>query len=95
MNQTEDVEVLLGRHRRYKFHSGTLARNSTLLAELLTEKNAVRLNSRARSAGVKTRWMLELTRLPGEQFPGGILDLVVRLAISEGLQCSRARETAC
>ncbi|KAJ4383602.1 phospholipid-translocating ATPase rsb1 [Didymella sp. IMI 355093] len=76
MNQAEDVEVILGHKRRYKFHSGTLARNSTLFAEMLSERNATKLNSRARSAGIKIRWMIELTRLPSEQFPGGCLELV-------------------
>lgn len=77
MNQAEDVEVVLGHERRYKFHSGTLARNSTLLADLLTECNAVKLNTRARNAGIKTRWMIELKDLPSDQHPAGRLDLVV------------------
>ncbi|KAI4667420.1 uncharacterized protein J4E79_002107 [Alternaria viburni] len=76
MNQAEDVEVVLGHERRYKFHSGTLARNSTLLADLLTECNAVKLNTRARNAGIKTRWMIELKDLPSDQHPAGRLDLV-------------------
>jgi hypothetical protein len=78
MNQAEDVEVILGHDRRYKFHSGTLARNSTLFAEMLTEANAAKLNSRARQVGITIRWMIELTRLPTEDFPAGILQLVVR-----------------
>jgi hypothetical protein len=78
MNQAEDVEIILGHKRRYKFHSGTLARNSTLFADMLSERNAAKLNSRARSAGVKIRWMIELARLPDEQFPAGCLELVVR-----------------
>ncbi|CAO2653959.1 Nn.00g106920.m01.CDS01 [Neocucurbitaria sp. VM-36] len=76
MNQAEDVEVILGHERRYKFHSGTLARNSTLFADMLTEPNAAKLNSRARIAGVKIRWMMELTRLPCDQYPAGCLELV-------------------
>ncbi|KAF2631508.1 hypothetical protein BU25DRAFT_454948 [Macroventuria anomochaeta] len=76
MNQAEDVEVILGHKRRYRFHSGTLARNSTLFAEMLSERNAAKLNSRARTAGIKIRWMIELTRLPNEQFPAGCLELV-------------------
>ena len=78
MNQAEDVEVILGHERRYKFHSGTLARNSTLFADMLTEPNAAKLNSRARNAGIKIRWMMELTRLPCDQYPAGCLELVVR-----------------
>lgn len=78
MNQAEDVEIILGHNRRYKFHSGTLARNSTLFAEMLSERNAARLNSRARNAGIKIRWMIELTHLPNEYFPAGCLELVVR-----------------
>ena len=78
MNQAEDVEIILGHKRRYKFHSGTLARNSTLFADMLTEPNAVKLSNRARSAGMKIRWMIDLTRLPSEQFPAGVLELVVR-----------------
>lgn len=81
MNQAEDVEVIIGHKRRYKFHSGTLARNSTLFADMLTEPNAAKLNNRARAAGVKIRWMIELTRLPDPQFPGGCLELVVRHAM--------------
>jgi hypothetical protein len=77
MNQAEDVEVILGHERRYKFHSGTLARNSILLADLLTETNAVKLSNRAKNAGIKTRWMIELKDLPSEQYPAGRLDLVV------------------
>ncbi|KAH6643617.1 RTA1 like protein-domain-containing protein [Boeremia exigua] len=76
MNQAEDVEVILGHKRRYKFHSGTLARNSTLFAEMLCERNAARLSSRAKNAGVKIRWMIELTELPNERNPAGYLDLV-------------------
>lgn len=78
MNQAEDVEIILGHKRRYKFHSGTLARNSTRFAEMLSERNAAKLNSRARSAGIKIRWTVELTRLPSEQFPAGCLELAVR-----------------
>jgi hypothetical protein len=77
MNQAEDVEVILGRQRRYKFHSGTLARNSTLFAGMLSERNAAKLNSRARSAGIKIRWVIELTRLPDQHYPAGCLELVV------------------
>lgn len=77
MNQAEDVEIILGHKRRYKFHSGTLARNSTLFAEMLSERNAARLNNRAKNAGVKIRWMIELSRLPDEEYPAGWLDLVV------------------
>jgi hypothetical protein len=77
MNQAEDVEVILGHKRRYKFHSGTLARNSTFFADLLTEPNAAKLSNRARSAGVKIRWMIELTSLPSEACPAGCLELVV------------------
>jgi hypothetical protein len=77
MNQAEDVEVILGHKRHYKFHSGTLARNSTLFADMLTEPNAAKLNNRARNAGIKTRWMIELKELPSEQQPAGRLGLVV------------------
>ncbi|KAH7378264.1 hypothetical protein BKA66DRAFT_421489 [Pyrenochaeta sp. MPI-SDFR-AT-0127] len=76
MNQAEDVEVILGHERRYKFHSGTLARSSTLFADMLTEPNAAKLSSRAKNAGIKIRWMIELTRLPSEQYPAGCLELV-------------------
>lgn len=78
MDQAEDVEVILGHRRRYKFHSGTLARNSTLFAEFLSERKAVQLNSRARNAGIKIRWMIEMDRLPDELNPAGRLRLVVR-----------------
>lgn len=77
MNQVEDVEVILGHKRRYKFHSGTLARNSTHFAEMLSERNATTLNNRAKKAGIKIRWMIELTHLPSERFPAGCLELVV------------------
>jgi hypothetical protein len=77
MNQAEDVEVILGYKRHYKFHSGALARNSTLFAEMLTEPNAVKLNKRAKEAGVQIRWMVELTCLPCDNHPAGLLELVV------------------
>ena len=77
MNQTEDVEIVLGHDRRYRFHSGTLARNSILLADMLTEVNAVKLSNRARNAGIKTRWMIELKELPSEGHPAGRLAIVV------------------
>jgi hypothetical protein len=80
MNQTEDVEVILGHQRRYKFHAGVLARNSTLFADLLIEPNAAKLSNRARNAGIKIRWMVELTSLPSEQYPAGRLDLVVGIS---------------
>jgi hypothetical protein len=83
MNQAEDVEVILGHERHYKFHSGTLARNSTLFAEMLTEPNAAKLSHRARAAGIKIRWMIELTRLPSDRYPAGSLDLVVRPGVSQ------------
>lgn len=86
MNQAEDVEIILGHKRRYKFHSGTLARNSTLFAEMLSERNSAKLNTRARNAGIKIRWMIELTRLPDEQFPAGCLELVVCRVTSGGRQ---------
>ena len=77
MNQAEDVEVTIGHNRRYKFHSGTLARNSTLFADMLTEPNATKLSNRARNAGIKIRWMIELKALPSAQYPAGRLELVV------------------
>jgi hypothetical protein len=77
MNQAEDVEVILGHKRRYKFHSGNLARNSTLFADMLTESNAAKLSNRARNAGIKIRWMIELTTLPSQRAPAGRLELVV------------------
>jgi hypothetical protein len=82
MNQAEDVEIVLGYERRYKFHSGTLARNSTLFADMLTEPNAVKMSNKAKNAGIKIRWMIELTRLPSEQYPAGTLELLVRLGAS-------------
>jgi hypothetical protein len=86
MNQAEDVEIILGHKRRYKFHCGTLARNSTLFAEMLSERNAAKLNSRARNGGIKIRWMIELTRLPNEQYPAGCLELVVCIVEAGGIQ---------
>jgi hypothetical protein len=77
MNQVEDVEIVLSHKRRYKFHSGTLARNSTWFADKLSESNAARLNSRARNAGIKIRWMVHLVELPSPHNPAGVLELVV------------------
>ncbi|KAF2868170.1 hypothetical protein BDV95DRAFT_501221 [Massariosphaeria phaeospora] len=76
MNQAEDVEVILAHDRIYKFHSGTLARNSTLFAQLLTEPAAAKLGNRARNAGIKVRWMVELKSLPSVDLPAGRLALV-------------------
>ncbi|KAF1941377.1 hypothetical protein EJ02DRAFT_377829 [Clathrospora elynae] len=87
MNQAEDVEVILGHKRRYKFHSGTLARNSTLFADLLTEPNAAKLSNRTRNAGIKVRWMIELMRLPCEQHPAGLLELVKLTPAGERADC--------
>ncbi|KAF1994273.1 hypothetical protein P154DRAFT_586523 [Amniculicola lignicola CBS 123094] len=76
LNQEEDVEIVLSHDRHYKFHSGVLARNCLFFAELLVEKNAARLCGKARLAGIKIRWMFELTKLPGEGRPAGELKLV-------------------
>lgn len=77
MNQPEDVEVILSPEKRYQFHSSVLARNSDLFKSLLTERNAAKLCKRARNAGIKVRWMIELTKLPDDQDPAGRLELVV------------------
>ena len=77
MNQAEDVEIVLSHKRRYKFHSGTLARNSTWFADKLSESNAARLNHRAKSAGIKIRWMVHLVELPSQHNRAGVLELVV------------------
>jgi hypothetical protein len=82
MNQPEDVEVIMDRKHRYKFHSGTLARNSTLLADMLTEPNAAKLNNRAKSASVTIRWMIQLAQLPCDRYPGGRLELVVSFVVA-------------
>jgi hypothetical protein len=77
MNQAEDVGIVLGHKNYYKFHSGTLIRNSTLLAGMLTEPNAVKLSGRAKEAGITIRWMVELANLPCDEYPAGRLELVV------------------
>ncbi|KAF2748232.1 hypothetical protein M011DRAFT_525878 [Sporormia fimetaria CBS 119925] len=64
MDQPEDVEVILTDDRRYHFHSSVLARNSSLLASLLTEQTAAKLGPKAKTAGVKIRWMIELKKNP-------------------------------
>ncbi|KAF2197990.1 hypothetical protein GQ43DRAFT_474960 [Delitschia confertaspora ATCC 74209] len=74
--EPEDVEISLGVGRRYKLHSGVLARNSTLFAEFLTEANAAKLAPRAKSAGVTTRRMIELQKLPSDDNPAGKLGVV-------------------
>lgn len=81
MDQAEDVVVILAHDRRYKFHSGTLARNSTRLAEMLSERNAAKLNTRAKLTGVTRRWMIELKELPSLVYPAGRLELVVSLSV--------------
>ncbi|KAF2714406.1 hypothetical protein K504DRAFT_367530 [Pleomassaria siparia CBS 279.74] len=73
MNQPEDVEVIIAHDRRYKFHASVLARNSVLFAEMLTEANAAQLSNKAKQAGIKTRWMIELVALPSAEEPGGRL----------------------
>ena len=77
MNQTEDVEVVLSHGQRYQFHSGVLARNSSLLASLLTEASAAKLSNKAKKAGVTIRWMVALTKLPDEDHLAGTLELIV------------------
>lgn len=79
MNQPHDVMIVLHRDRKYPFHAGVLARNSTFFAERLIEPKAAKLNNRAKQAGVKIRWMLELKQLPNDDYPVGELDLVVSL----------------
>ncbi|KAJ4290548.1 phospholipid-translocating ATPase rsb1 [Kalmusia sp. IMI 367209] len=76
MNQAHDVSVVLDHEHKYSFHSGTLARSSTLFAELFTEPNAAKLSLRARQAGIKTRWLVELKEMPSVDHPAGRLDLV-------------------
>jgi len=77
MNQPEDVEFVLAHDRHYKFHASVLARSSTLFAELLTEPHAAKLSNKAKTAGIKTRWMIELVNLPSTEEPAGTLKLVV------------------
>lgn len=77
MNQDEDVVVILGHKRRYRFHSGTLARNSTLFADMLTEPKAAKMSNKAKHASIKIKWMIELTNLPTDENPSGTLSLVV------------------
>lgn len=93
MNQAEDVEVILAHDRRYKFHSGTLARNSTFFADLLIEPLAAKLSSKAKNAGIKIKWMVELTGMPTDQRPAGVLELVVSSPILHyaSLPCSSHR----
>jgi hypothetical protein len=77
MNQAEDVKIVLAHNRHYKFHSGTLARNSPLFASMLSEPLAAKLSNKAKNAGVKVRWMIELERMPDAHNPAGKLGLVV------------------
>lgn len=79
MNQVEDVKIILAYNRHYKFHSGTLARNSPLLAEMLTESKAAKLGHKARAAGVNVRWIIQLNRLPDDNEPAGALELLVSI----------------
>ncbi|KAF2646212.1 hypothetical protein P280DRAFT_464449 [Massarina eburnea CBS 473.64] len=76
MNQAEDVEIVLTHDRKYKFHSGTLARNSTLLNEMLIEPNAAKLSNKAKNAGITIKWMIELKETPTHEYPAGRLGLV-------------------
>ncbi|KAF1958034.1 hypothetical protein CC80DRAFT_503562 [Byssothecium circinans] len=76
MNQAEDVEVVLAHDRKYKFHSGTLARNSTLLYDMLKEQNAAKLSNKAKTSGITIKWMIELKEVPNQQLPAGRLGLV-------------------
>ncbi|KAF2681698.1 hypothetical protein K458DRAFT_456763 [Lentithecium fluviatile CBS 122367] len=75
MNQAEDVEFVLAHNRVYKFHSGTLARNSLRLANMLTEPLAAKLSNNAKNVGVKVRWMIELKAMPTHDYPAGRLGL--------------------
>lgn len=78
MSQPDDVEIVLAPDRRLQFNSGILTRNSTLFALLLTERSAAKLSTKARNAGIKLRWMVELTSGPTDEEPSGRLELVVR-----------------
>ncbi|KAF2265329.1 hypothetical protein CC78DRAFT_616031 [Lojkania enalia] len=65
MNQPEDVEIILSHDRHYQFHSSVLARNSLLLADMLSERNAVPFSNKAKAAKIKIRWTIELTSIEG------------------------------
>ena len=77
MNQPQDVQIVLSHDRKYQFHASTLARSSIFFANLLTEPNAARLNAKAKSAGINTRWMVELTSMACDKYPAGELELIV------------------
>ena len=77
MSQPHDVLVVLRHDRKYPFHASVLARNSIFFSNLLTEPNAAKLNSKAKSAGIMTRWLVELVEMPTGNHPAGQMDLVV------------------
>lgn len=79
MNHVEDVEIVLTHDKRFKFHSATLIRNSTKLASMLTEQNAAKLSNKARNAGIRVKWLVELKKEPDQTHPAGLLDLVVSI----------------
>jgi hypothetical protein len=85
MNQPEDVEVILSHKHKYRFHSGVLARHSSLLAEMLTERCAAQLSNKAIRAGIKIRWRIALTRIPSNAMPAGKLELVQLDSMGEPL----------
>lgn len=77
MEQPEDVEVALAHDREHRFHSSVLCRYSTLFEHLLTQENAARLSTRAKSQGVTTRFRIELHELPPAGGNVGKLRLMV------------------
>jgi len=80
MSQPHDVLVVLSHERKYPLHANALARNSVLFANILTEPNAAKLSNKAKSAGIKIRWQVELVEMESEKYPAGRLELVVSIA---------------
>ena len=71
-----DVEIVFTNKQQYKLHSHVLTRHSTRFSEWLTEANAAKLSSKAKTAKVAIKWRLMLTKPPTENNPG-VLSLMV------------------
>lgn len=77
MSQPHDVLVVLSHERKYPLHANALARNSVFFANILTEPNAAKLSNKAKAAGIKTRWQVELVEMESDRYPAGRLELIV------------------
>jgi hypothetical protein len=88
----EDVQIILSHDHRYKFHRAVLVRNSTFFASLLTMRSAAPLSPKAIKAGVKTKWIVSLKKVPDfDSDSHGTLSLLELNSMGEPLDAFSAQ----